>query len=179
MDFSNAPYTVFAVAQATSNAALSRTTYNYILKPSATNLYTGFFGSLTNSFTTFMGSAAAWNDTAAISGTQPTSNWTMMTVVNRGTAAGLIPYINGNIRTAKTGTTVAATGYVLGEAPPGERGQNWNGDIGEVIVFNRDLSSIDALLIEGYLAAKWGLVGSLPSTHWYGSNRLTPLSASF
>lgn len=42
-----------------------------------------------------------------------------------------------------------------------------NGNIGEVLIFNRILSTPQRQQIEGYLAQKWGLQGSLPSTHPY------------
>jgi hypothetical protein len=41
----------------------------------------------------------------------------------------------------------------------------WKGNISEVIVFNTVLSSFQRQQIEGYLANKWGLQSSLPSTH--------------
>ena len=171
MAFPNAPYTIFAVAQAASNVAYS---YTYLFKPSRATDYYFMMGSLTNSFTAFAGSATAWNDTAVISGTQPTSNWTVFTIVNRGTAAGLVPYIDNNIRNAKNGTTAACTGYTLGDAPVGFRGQNWNGDIAEIIVFNRDLSIADQTRIEGYLAWKWGTTSKVPAAFPYAATRLNP-----
>jgi len=39
--------------------------------------------------------------------------------------------------------------------------------LGEVIYYNRALSSTEYQAVEGYLATKWGLRGSLPSTHPY------------
>jgi hypothetical protein len=181
MAFPNAPYTVYAVAQAVSNAASSAYGYNFIFKPHLADDWRFMCGSRSNDFTTFAGTSSGWYDTAAISGTQPVSNWTMMSIVNRGTTGGLLPYINGNARTAKTGgPTATAVGYTLGDADANaHRGQNWNGDIGELIVFNRDLSSADGNLIEGYLAAKWGLTGNLPSIHPYSGNRLTPTTIPF
>jgi hypothetical protein len=177
MAFSNAPYTIFAVAQASNQVSYSA--YNYILNGGGTSTFALFVGGRSATFTVFTGNGSTWNDANALSGTQPTSNWTMMTVVNRGTATGLIPYIDGNIRTAKNGATVARTGYIVGEAPSPFRGQNWNGDIAEILVFNRDLSSVDGNLIEGYLAAKWGVTGNLPSIHPYASNRLLPTTPPF
>jgi hypothetical protein len=44
------------------------------------------------------------------------------------------------------------------------------GQIGEIIVFNRALSTADRQLVEGYLAWKWGLQTNLPSTHLYRQN---------
>jgi hypothetical protein len=41
----------------------------------------------------------------------------------------------------------------------------FNGDISEIIMFNRALNSTENNNIEGYLAWKWGLQRSLPSSH--------------
>jgi len=49
----------------------------------------------------------------------------------------------------------------------------WNGSLGEVIIFNSDLSTSDRQKIEGYLANKWSLVGSLPEDHPYKSSAPT------
>jgi hypothetical protein len=43
----------------------------------------------------------------------------------------------------------------------------WSGDLAEVIIFNQALSTTQHQQVEGYLAWKWGLQGSLPSTHPY------------
>lgn len=176
MSFPNAPYTIFAVAQAVANASSSAYGYNYIFKPSRSTDWYYMMGSLSNAFTTFAGSATAWNDTTALAGgTQPTSNWTVFTVANTGTANGLLSYISGNARTAKNGTTAGpATGYTLGDAGVGFRGQNWNGDIAEIMVFNRDMSYTDRYIIEGYLAWKWGITADLPAAHSYKDTRLNP-----
>lgn len=41
------------------------------------------------------------------------------------------------------------------------------GRIGEVLIYNTAMTREQRQLVEGYLAWKWGLVGSLPSTHPY------------
>jgi len=45
----------------------------------------------------------------------------------------------------------------------------WPGSLGEVLVYNRALSPTEYQFAEGYLACKWGLQSSLPSTHPYYS----------
>jgi hypothetical protein len=45
--------------------------------------------------------------------------------------------------------------------------RGWCGDLAEVIIFNQALSTTQHQQVEGYLAWKWGLQGSLPSTHPY------------
>jgi hypothetical protein len=41
------------------------------------------------------------------------------------------------------------------------------GDIAEVVVYNAALSDTDRQTVEGYLAWRWGLQGSLPAGHPY------------
>ena len=43
--------------------------------------------------------------------------------------------------------------------------QFFNGRVSEVIVMNRNASTLEREKVEGYLAHKWGLTGSLPSDH--------------
>ncbi len=48
----------------------------------------------------------------------------------------------------------------------------FRGTIGEVIIYNAALTDVQRQQVEGYLAQKWGLQGSLPSTHPYASRTL-------
>lgn len=41
----------------------------------------------------------------------------------------------------------------------------WEGDFAELITFRHDLTPQEVLLVEGYLATKWGLQAALPTTH--------------
>lgn len=77
--------------------------------------------------------------------------------------------LNGN--TEVLSSTFTPTGIVANNF---QVGRNWNintaclnGEIGEVILTNTVLPQVDRQRVEGYLAHKWGLVASLPSTHPY------------
>jgi len=78
-------------------------------------------------------------------------------------------WLNGASRTVDSGTANSITG------PAGFRigarelsyGQNWHGKISEVMVTTSSLDSNTRQSIEGYLAHKWGLTGSLPADHPY------------
>ena len=48
-----------------------------------------------------------------------------------------------------------------------EASRNWKGDLGELVIFNNELSETEIQKIEGYLAHKWGLTSSLPISHPY------------
>ncbi len=52
---------------------------------------------------------------------------------------------------------------------------NFVGTMNEILYFNSSLSSSQRQQIEGYLAWKWGLQGSLPATHPYKSTPIPPL----
>lgn len=49
-------------------------------------------------------------------------------------------------------------------------GNNSNIIFGEILIYQRDLSTSERQKIEGYLAHKWGLDGDLPSGHPYKTN---------
>jgi hypothetical protein len=79
-------------------------------------------------------------------------------------------YVNGS----QTGTTTSAaaftnsTGLVIGaRMASGSVSNQLIGVIGEIILYNRPLSTSERQQVEGYLAWKWGLVSSLPSNHPY------------
>ena len=76
--------------------------------------------------------------------------------------------------TASPSVLNSITGGVTEFGATGTSGLNWfNGTISEIMIFNTRLSITDRQAVEGYLAWKWGLNGSLPTTHPYSSNRLT------
>lgn len=59
----------------------------------------------------------------------------------------------------------------------GYSGRGYNGDVGEVICFNRQLSVNERELVESYLTQKWGLTNTLPVSHSHNTfpaGRLLP-----
>ena len=60
-------------------------------------------------------------------------------------------------------SAVSATGYAVGDDRWYSR--EWVGHFAEVLAFGSKLPDSDRQTIEGYLAHKWGLTGSLPSSH--------------
>ncbi|MGL5017409.1 MAG: InlB B-repeat-containing protein, partial [Luteolibacter sp.] len=76
-------------------------------------------------------------------------------------------YLNGSAAVA-----VASSGnFNAGKVVLGARWQtsvfnfSWNGNLGEAIICNASLSAPDRQKVEGYLAHKWGLAGSLAAGH--------------
>jgi hypothetical protein len=81
-------------------------------------------------------------------------------------------YTNGNAITLTGGTptfTPSDGGAVLTLGSRGSADTGFNGLFYEVMVFNYPLSTEQREFVEGYLAWKWGLNASLPTTHLYYS----------
>jgi hypothetical protein len=76
----------------------------------------------------------------------------------------LTPYFNASGMTTKVGTTISATGMIIG-ATANNGGQFWTGYLNEFLLFPQNLTLLQRQQLEGYLAWKWGLQGNLPSTH--------------
>ena len=79
-------------------------------------------------------------------------------------------YLNGSqVSTANitSGGTFAFTTYVVGDRAGSTATNPWRGTVGEVVVYSSALAAEQRTNIEGYLAWKWGVQNSLPSTHSY------------
>lgn len=90
------------------------------------------------------------------------------------TSSNLTAYLGGTAGTpvVHTASVVLSNNFysvgVYQELPGnGYIGGYWGGEISEIIVFSKASSTLERQEIEGYLAWKWGLVGTLPSTHPY------------
>ena len=83
------------------------------------------------------------------------------TIVNGGTVTTNTP---GAVRASPN--TPNYIGRVIGPT----NAENFNGGLAECIVFNSDVTTSQRRQVEGYLARKWGLVGSLPASHPYKTN---------
>ncbi len=74
--------------------------------------------------------------------------------------------------TLKTTSTVASLYQGIGSAIGDANGTTaafypYKGSVAEVVIASESLSDTDRLLVEGYLAHKWGLADYLPSNHPY------------
>jgi hypothetical protein len=75
-------------------------------------------------------------------------------------------YVNGTALDLRTGVNILLlTGVYIGSLYNGT--QEWNGDIGDIIIYNGVLSTGDRQKVEGFLAWKWDLQSNLPSNHPY------------
>ena len=73
---------------------------------------------------------------------------------------------------AQSNTTLTNTLYINGSSSSSTE----TSVVAEIIIFNAVLTLAQAQQVEGYLAWKWGLQSSLPSTHPYKNSFLVPLS---
>ena len=95
------------------------------------------------------------------------------------TGNGITQSSNTNSNGTSIGTTVAntsSTTYSI--TPPLNTGANVGGQLAEVIIYNRGLSTPERQIVEGYLAWKWGIANNrsavmtgtaFPTTHPYAS----------
>ncbi len=86
---------------------------------------------------------------------------------------------NGNSLTRSGAFISATSGYRIGALDNADSGSSvywFDGNIAEVILFNQTLTTFQIQQMEGYLAWKWGLQSSLPSTHPYKNSPIAPLS---
>jgi hypothetical protein len=135
----------------------------------------GFGGSPANRFGSFYSDGASWG--AGNTNLVPYSNnfdatsLCIMCNTNNNTSAGNIPYFNGSMGTAKSGLTgnYNTWGIAIGYAPTNSANQDWGGYIGEILMYNRVLTTQERQPIEGYLAWKWGIQTKLPTNHPYYS----------
>lgn len=83
-------------------------------------------------------------------------------------ATTFIPYKNGTAGNTVTYSITAATGLpaTYGNSRTGTN-EGWQGQIGEVLLYKRALSTTERQRVEGYLAWKWGLQDKLSGTHPY------------
>jgi len=103
-----------------------------------------------------------------------------------GSAHTVSAWSNGNAAAmTDTGGEVAYS-VSLGSGSTGDfggiGGNPWssnfvNTNVAEIIVYDRPLSAAERQSVEGYLAWKWGLQGSLPSSHPYKSAAPQPAAA--
>jgi len=169
MAFPNTTNTIFALVYNNNSTTKSFTANNYIISGRADALisYSSYSG---NNFATFVGSGSGWNDLNTNTPSQNMNGVWAITGMSKNSST-LTPYYNGVALNTKSGTMASTTGFIIGDAPSGYRGQCWNGYMAEIIMFPTVLENTQRQQIEGYLAWKWGVVSSLPASHPYA---LTP-----
>jgi len=160
------PFSVFFVGNNSGGS------YRRAINIGASTDTCGFIGSNAGNYATFFGNGSGtWVDTAANSSAQSVSSPKIFGVTNSGSgSSAAIPYVNSAAQTAKGGGTFSGTGRGVSIGGySGAAGQEWAGPISEVVILSRVADADERQKIEGYLAHKWNLAGSLPSGHPYKS----------
>ncbi len=128
-------------------------------------------GTTSNSLQTYR------NSTALSATTGTLTNAFLAATVFSGTTN--ILYLNGT-----AATSIASTGnFSAGNVALGGRWASpafntwWNGNFGEAIICNANLSMADRQKVEGYLAHKWGTTANLPADHPYKTAAPTTATA--
>lgn len=147
------PYTMNVLASQTSASGSHRRLVNVTTAADGQ----GFLGTYNNFYATFTGVSGAWNDVAQ---NMPTITIGVAPAVLTYSAVaggtGLLPYVNGVVQTAKTGTTSATTGVEIGARYSGNASQCWVGNISQFTLFSSVLTASDRGLLERYEAAVAG-----------------------
>jgi hypothetical protein len=93
---------------------------------------------------------------------------TMTTATSR-----VLSRFGGGTTTTASGTNTSTISLGLQTIRIGrsDTGENCNSFIGEIVYYQRALTTIERQELEGYLAWKWGLQTSLPSTHPFAKFR--------
>jgi hypothetical protein len=116
----------------------------------------------TNFVTTDLMITTLWDEWTSYSPTYDMKNWGIVAVNVNSTSN--LTFVNGVPEAPYIRTASGISGINIGG---GYSGQNWNGYIGEILVFNGILSEKDRKLTEGYLANKWGLTSYLSKDHTF------------
>jgi hypothetical protein len=101
--------------------------------------------------------------------TQSDTNWDLISVVLIQNTSNVL-YWNGSMIQTKNTSNIINSLSFNGEADTSDC------EIAEVIFYNRNLTTEERQVVEGYLAWKWGMQTTLPSDHPY---RYTPPSVIF
>lgn len=166
------PYSLNSIATRTVNGG-GAGGYQRLVNISATGDGYGYQGVFSGNYATFNGNGATWNDLAAnIPLTLVALNaQAIMTMVSATGVAGLVSSVNGPALNLKNGTSVAATGFLLGGAwSTNNTSQLWPGTISEFHIFSSALSSTRRTLLETNQASNYARVVS--------NSKYTPLTSS-
>ena len=144
--------THFLVCRATTSSATYQRVYN-----GGSDGYL-FFGALANNIATFWGTlSSGWIDVSVNSPSITILNTLrIISAINNGSTG--TPYYDGTAMSTKTTTnSFGYTGYELNSYSNGIINQPLIGEVCEIIVFNKQLSTTELKQVHTYLGQKWGI----------------------
>lgn len=125
--------------------------------------FNGFFGNY-NSFGTYLvtSDSGYWSTTTTTPFPFGTTQIATTSYGSNAVGGAVSLYANGSnvVTTTQTGT-ITYTAFFLGRRAP----EILAGTMYEVLAYNSELTTSQRQQVEGYLARRWGLNASLPSTH--------------
>ena len=157
MPFPNTSFSLFVVAILTGSSGYG---YERLLNGGTGDQYLYVGTTPGGNVSTFLGTGGGWNDLAANTPNASFSSWQLVGM--NVSSNSLTPYRTGNVQSNKNGTMGAVNGLCVGGPY-----DYWPGMCAEVLIFSNALGAAQRQKIEGYLAWKWGLQASLPSSHPY------------
>ena len=163
MTFPNVSNTIFAVVYNDNSTTKSFTGNNYIISGRIDALLS-YSSYTSNRFATFIGNGTSWNSAGTNTPSRDMNGVWSLTAMTLNSNV-LTPYFNGTAQDTKAGTMGSTTGFIIGEAMSGYRGQCWNGYIAEILMYNTPLTNDQRQQVEGYLSWKWGVNTSLSNIH--------------
>jgi hypothetical protein len=161
--------THFLVCRATTSSATYQRVYN-----GGSDGYL-FFGALANNIATFWGTlSSGWIDTNVNSPSITILNTLrIISAINNGSTG--TPYYDGTAMSTKTTTnSFAYTGYELNSYSNGIISQPLIGEVCEIIVFNKQLSTTELKQVHTYLGQKWGISNTDRSIIDLSGNGINP-----
>lgn len=133
------PYTIFATAKVTGVAStqgiVGASAFVPALEVRAGPTWTMYAGTLLSA------------------GVPETTNWHQLSAVYNG-ASSILRLDGAQIAAGAAGTTAWSNAISIGDESNGANA--WNGDIGEVLIYNSTISGANLTSIESYLKTKWG-----------------------
>jgi hypothetical protein len=92
--------------------------------------------------------------------------WTIISHVNSSVSTGSnVITINGTSQTLTTSSLASGYRTTSYTKTINQASLNSGMDVGEILMYNGEITTLQRQLVESYLAQKWGLQGSLPSNH--------------
>jgi len=160
--------TIFIVAEETTSANYSGV-LSFIPNPNSGLDYTttnGMSIETTNGMRFYQSNAAYLSDLSTTTPTNPFPKAIYCDRLQTTTGSG---FVNGTNKTNVTASFTPGTsiGFVVGTRWTIGSGGYFKGYMYEILAFNVSLSTTQRQQIESYLAYKWGLQSSLPSSHPY------------
>lgn len=175
LSIANEQQSIFTVFKQTVSSTRHN---NFLFNGGSGQNYRTFVGTSSNTGACFIGDGSTWtNGSGANSPNYNLQNQTtILSYVNSGTAG--TPYYSGITQVGKTGAGIGYTGYYLGAFGSTPTIQGVDGQLGEILVYNRKLDTKEIQKVHTYLGQKWGVTNYDRALFDIGSTQATSATTS-